>query len=181
MKWPDHLKQAAGAQAFDETRNKMKVKAQMRKNRLGMAMCSLLWMLGLSLAQGQTYSIDWWSVDGGGGASTGGVYSLSGTIGQPDAGKLTGGNFVLEGGFWGIIAALQTEGTPLLYVTNINGTVRVYWPLPATDCVLEQTLTLSGDPIPWSQVGFPYQTNASHIYINVSPPAGSKFYRLRKP
>jgi hypothetical protein len=30
------------------------------------------------------YALDWWTVDGGGGASTGGVYSVTGTMGQPD-------------------------------------------------------------------------------------------------
>ena len=35
---------------------------------------------------GQNYSIDWFTIDGGGGTSTGGVYAVSGTIGQPDAG-----------------------------------------------------------------------------------------------
>src|SRR5207237_460684 len=42
--------------------------------------------------------------DGGGGTSTGGGYSLSGTIGQPDASSFTspmsGGNYSLVGGFW---------------------------------------------------------------------------------
>ncbi|MBE0540621.1 MAG: hypothetical protein IH623_04460 [Verrucomicrobia bacterium] len=32
------------------------------------------------------YAIDWCALDGGGGTSTGGVYSVSGAIGQPDAG-----------------------------------------------------------------------------------------------
>jgi hypothetical protein len=34
----------------------------------------------------QSYFIDWYTIDGGGGTSTGGVYSVSGTIGRPDAG-----------------------------------------------------------------------------------------------
>jgi hypothetical protein len=29
--------------------------------------------------------LDWFTIDGGGGTSTGGVYAVSGTIGQPDA------------------------------------------------------------------------------------------------
>src|ERR1035437_2294046 len=36
-------------------------------------------------ALGQSYSIDWYKIAGGGGSSTGGVYAVSGTIGQPDA------------------------------------------------------------------------------------------------
>lgn len=47
------------------------------------------------------YSISWWTVDSGGGNSVGDVYTLSGTIGQPDAGaQLSGGDFTLQGGFW---------------------------------------------------------------------------------
>jgi len=45
-------------------------------------------------------SLDWFSVDGGGGASSGGSFHLSGTIGQPDAGTLSGSGYTLHGGFW---------------------------------------------------------------------------------
>jgi hypothetical protein len=38
---------------------------------------------GLSAARAQTYAINWWTMDGGGGTSTGGGYSVSGTIGPP--------------------------------------------------------------------------------------------------
>ncbi|HWN96366.1 MAG TPA: hypothetical protein VNT99_15150, partial [Methylomirabilota bacterium] len=54
----------------------------------------------LTSARAQSYSIDWFTIDGGGGTSTGGVYSVSGTIGQPDAGTMSGGNYSLAGGFW---------------------------------------------------------------------------------
>ena len=46
------------------------------------------------------FNLTWFSVDGGGGTSSGGDFVLSGTAGQPDAGDLTGGDFVLRGGFW---------------------------------------------------------------------------------
>jgi len=48
------------------------------------------------------YDLSWWTVDGGGGMfSTGGGFTLGGTIGQPDAAAaLTGGSFSLTGGFW---------------------------------------------------------------------------------
>ncbi len=51
-------------------------------------------------AQAQ-FAVAWWTVDGGGGASSGGLFTLSGTIGQPDAGVLAGGSFSIQGGFWG--------------------------------------------------------------------------------
>jgi hypothetical protein len=55
----------------------------------------------IAFAQSGGYDISWWTVDGGGATfSTGGAYSLGGTIGQPDAGELSGGNYTLYGGFW---------------------------------------------------------------------------------
>ena len=71
-----------------------------------------------SAAVAQPYSIDWHTIDGGGGTSTGGVYSLSGTIGQHDAGgSMTGGDFSLAGGFWSI-EVVQTPGGPLLKIVR---------------------------------------------------------------
>jgi uncharacterized membrane protein len=73
---------------------------------ISIALASLLVILllaaaGIVYAHLAGYSLPWWTVDSGGGTSTGGSYSLSGTIGQPDAGTLSGGNYRLEGGFWG--------------------------------------------------------------------------------
>jgi hypothetical protein len=58
--------------------------------------------LAVSLAYAEGgYDVTWSTVDGGGGTfSTGGGYSLGGTIGQPDAGLLTGEDYTLGGGFW---------------------------------------------------------------------------------
>ena len=65
----------------------------------------LLAMLSLStvvLAQGGgDFALTWWTVDGGGVTfATGGDYGLGSTIGQPEAGVLSGGDFTLYGGFW---------------------------------------------------------------------------------
>ena len=40
----------------------------------------LLLSFGDATLHAQSYSIDWFTIDGGGGTSTGGVYSVSGTI-----------------------------------------------------------------------------------------------------
>ena len=51
----------------------------------------------------QDFDISWYTIDGGGEMFTsGGDFELSGTIGQPDAGAMTGGEFELVGGFWAI-------------------------------------------------------------------------------
>lgn len=52
-------------------------------------------------------AINWWTIDAGGGSSTGGSFTLSGTIGQFDASTpVTGGSFRLVGGFWGGLASI---------------------------------------------------------------------------
>ena len=136
-------------------------------------------------AQAQTdYTISWFTIDGGGGTSTGGTYTVTGTIGQPDAGLMTGGNYSVQGGFWGIIAAVQTPGAPSLSIARTGtNTVVVSWPLPADGWMLERTNALSAVSVPWPQVAPPYQTNASTISVtfpNSSPPA-NQFFRLHKP
>jgi hypothetical protein len=127
------------------------------------------------------YSIDWSTVDGGGGTSTNGQYSLSGTIGQPDAGTMNGGNYTLAGGFWGILAAVQTPGAPWLTIT-LNpqlSTITISWPVSDTSWQLQATTNLLTTGSIWTQ--YSYQTNGATCCRIESPPAGNKFYRLRQP
>lgn len=128
----------------------------------------------------QSYSIDWFTIDGGGGSSTGGVYSVTGTIGQPDAGKLSGGNFSLDGGFWGIIAAVQTAGSPLLRVVlTPTNTVLIAWPSSVSGFNLQQQSAL-GNPT-WSPVTNVVNVVGSENRVIISPPVGNRFYRLKNP
>lgn len=127
------------------------------------------------------YSIDWCDVSGGGSASSGGVYALTGTIGQPDAGTLSGGSYTLQGGFWGTIAAVQTPGAPHLTITCSNNTVAVSWPLPAEVWVLECTNALPKVSASWPQVPPPYHTNGVYLQFIEPTTVGDKFYRLHKP
>jgi hypothetical protein len=48
----------------------------------------------------QSYVLAWRTIDGGGGTSSSGPYTLTGTIGQPDAAYSTGGKYELLSGFW---------------------------------------------------------------------------------
>jgi len=66
---------------------------------IGTLLCLLL--VAFAVAQSNSFSINWWTVDGGGGTSTGNDYSLSGTIGQADAHlEISGSGFSLAGGYW---------------------------------------------------------------------------------
>jgi hypothetical protein len=61
-----------------------------------------------SCAMAQPFDLDWFTIDGGGGTSVRNAIEVSGTIGQPDAGEMTGGGFELIGGFWGVAADTQS-------------------------------------------------------------------------
>jgi hypothetical protein len=132
-------------------------------------------------ARAQTYSIDWSTADGGGGTSTGGVYAVSGTIGQPDAGALSGGNYALQGGFWGIISVVQTPGAPLLFIARTTtNSVAVMWPSPSTGWKL-QVNTNGVSSLNWSNVTSGIADDGATKSLIVNPPTGNRFFRLRWP
>ncbi len=83
-------------------------------------MKTIIFLAGLLLPVfgfAQSYSMNWYKVSGGGGTCTNSQYSLTATIGQPDAGgSMTGGNYSLTGGFWALYA-VQSPGTPSLAFT----------------------------------------------------------------
>lgn len=127
-------------------------------------------------ASAQNYSIDWFTIDGGGGTSTGSVYSVSGTIGQPDAGgPMTGGNYSLTGGFWVLPFAVQTEGAPLLTIVHFGpGQARISWAPNTPGFVLQENANLNTT----NWVNSP--SGASNpVTVPAIPPV--KAYRLRKP
>jgi hypothetical protein len=141
---------------------------------------SLLILLSCS-AFAQSYALGWFTIDGGGGTSTGGVFMVSGTIGQPDAGMMSGGNFTLEGGFWSLFA-IQTPGAPCLTLTRTaTNTVVVSWPLPEAGWKLHAATNLVTAGGLWTEIPPPYQTNGAKLQFAEPAPLGSKFYRLHKP
>ena len=152
--------------------------AQSKTWRLVLAALFILPAVSCLRAGGQ-YSLDWSTVDGGGGTSTGGVYAVSGTIGQPDAGRMSAGNFSLTGGFWGIFA-VQTPGAPYLSVMQTaTNTVCVWWAVSETSWQLQATTNLVTGGSAWS--GCSYVTNGANCVYIESPPAGNRFYRLKQP
>ena len=131
-------------------------------------------------ARGQSYSIDWSTIDGGGGTSTGGVFTVSGTMGQPDAGTMSGGTYTLSGGFWGTIVAVQTPGPPYLWATlTPTNTALIWWAVSPTSWRLQATTNLVPTGSVWTDCS--YQTNGATCYRLESPPSGNRFYRLQSP
>jgi hypothetical protein len=125
----------------------------------------------------QSYSIDWYKIAGGGGTSTGAVYQVSGTIGQPDAsGAMTGGNYSLTGGFWSLISLVQTAGLPNLTITHSGNTVIISWPNTGS-YTLQQNNNLAA-LAGWATSGYTVSTNSGTCSITVTSPQGKLFFRL---
>jgi hypothetical protein len=154
----------------------------MKSSKLQLALGN--WCLALlfaPLAAGaQNYAIDWYKVAGGGGISTNGLYAVSGTIGQHDAGgPMNGGNYSLTGGFWSLYA-VQTPGAPALRISlTSSNTAIVSWPSPSTGWNLQQNTDLSTTN--WTTPSETVNDNGTNRFIVVSPPVGKRFFRLLNP
>jgi hypothetical protein len=125
-------------------------------------------------ALGQSYSVDWYKVSGGGGTSTGGVFSVSGTIGQPDASDaMSGGQYSVTGGFWSLYA-VQTPGAPVLTITHIGNQAIVSWSPSVTGWTLQTNVNLATPT--WGNYLGPVVNNS----VTNAPPKGNLFYRLKQ-
>lgn len=137
----------------------------------GLLLPAILWA--------QQYSINWYKIAGGGGTSSGGNYTLSGTIGQHDAGgPMTGPGYSITGGFWAVVSVIQTPGGPALYISHSGNTVTVYWQ-NISGWNLYQNSNLNS-PSGWS-----LNNNASLLngtnYLTIAFPKGNLFFRLSNP
>lgn len=74
---------------------------------------------------GNGFAIPRATVDGGGGRSDGGIYTVTGTIGQPDVGAASGSVYAVSGGFWASAAPAGGDGD-LLFKDGFesNGGIR---------------------------------------------------------
>ena len=145
--------------------------------------CLHLCLAGLLLCfaastSAQSYAINWYKVAGGGGTSSGGTFSVSGTIGQPDASAtMTGGSFAITGGFWTIIGVFQTTGAPYLTITRSGPNVVVSWP-DTGNYTLQQNDSLN--PGGWFSTSYnPTQTDGTNS-VMFPPTNGQIFFRLKQ-
>ena len=136
--------------------------------------------LAVLSARAQSYSVDWYKIAGGGGTSTGGLYSVSGTIGQPDAsGAMSGGSYSVTGGFWSIISVVQMPGVPnLIIVPNGPGSVKILWPNTGS-YTLQQNSNLTTTN--WVTTGYSITNGFGTNFVTITPPTGNLFFRLSNP
>jgi hypothetical protein len=132
------------------------------------------------LSQAQSYTINWYKVAGGGGSSSNGQYSVSGTIGQPDAsGAMTGGGYSVSGGFWSFISVTNSPGLPSLTITHVGNSVVVSWPNTGS-YTLQQNSNLAASA-GWSTSGYIISASNGTNSITITQPTGNLFFRLVNP
>ena len=132
----------------------------------------------------QSFSIDWYQISAGGGVSAGtngsAVYSVSGSIGQHEAGgAMTGGNYSMTGGFWSFIFVVQTVGLPNLTVSRAGNSVIIFW-ANTGDYTLQQNNNIA-IPSGWTKSGYSISASNGTNSISITPPAGNLFFRLSNP
>jgi hypothetical protein len=133
-------------------------------------------LLALPKLHAQPYSISWYKISGGGGASTNGPFSASGTIGQHDASAaMAGGDYSLTGGFWNTTSVVQTVGAPLLSITHSGNQAIISWPSSATGWILQTNSILAAAG--WGN----YTGAVINNTMTNRPRAGNLFFRLSHP
>ena len=131
------------------------------------------------LATAQTYSVDWHKISAGGGTSSGGNFSVSGTIGQAEASEnnaVSGGNYSLTGGFWAL-TAIQTPGLPSLSIRMTAPNVAVVSWAGTGSYTLQTNSNLSSTN--WAGYGGSISTNNGTNTVTISPAVGNLFFRLK--
>jgi hypothetical protein len=123
----------------------------------------------------ETYALNWSIIAGGGGSSASGLYSLSGTVGEPTVGHSTGGSYAVEGGFWAVAHASR----PSLRITRSGPNVILSWPNPSTSFQLQEATALSDEGTQWSDVSNTPVISSGEKQVTL-PASGARFFRLAK-
>ena len=139
---------------------------------------TLLFILLLPLAsRAQSDAINGLAITSGGGTSTGGVYTVTTALGQALAGTaMTGGVYTVTAGI-GSLQVVPTPGAPVLTITVVGNTVRVWWPYPSADWTLQHSGSLTGG---WS-ASAGVVNDGTNNYLTITSPIGNQFFRLAHP
>ena len=134
---------------------------------------ALLILAAVSSARAQ-FSIDWHTMDGGGGSGAAGSFEMHGTLGQPDVASGAAGNVVFAGGYW----SLLDEPLPLLRIFRFNRDIVLAWPNPSPGFGLQTSPDLVAPS--WTAVAIEPVKVGDELQVTWGPPDGQRFFRLSK-
>ena len=122
------------------------MKTSLQASLVGITLTLLVIVSG---ASAQPFSIARFVIASGGGASAGGTFALNGTIGQPDAGAMSGGNYSLAGGFWGASQTPPPVRSVIIKVCVVGSEVRLtFTGIPGRIYYVERAHSVTG---PWPE------------------------------
>jgi uncharacterized repeat protein (TIGR01451 family) len=107
---------------------------------LSLIIGSLIAVPALAATLNGAYSLDWFSINNGGGSSNGGTYSLNSSMGQPMAGSLSGGSYTLGVGYWSGLA----DETPVSPTLQLDKSVSSPVAAPGQTLIFTLSLTATG-------------------------------------
>lgn len=135
---------------------------------------------GIHALYGEGFSIEWQVLDATVGTSTGGSYSITGIIGQPNASTpMTGGEFSISGGVTGLAVALREQNSPALRIEPRGANLLIAWPSSGMGFHLQQSSSLITPG--WNEVLVTPTVAGSENQILLPFAAGHRFFRLHKP
>lgn len=84
----------------------------------------LILLGGATLAQSSRFTLSWWTLDGGGRASSSGQFATNGTVGQADTGSMASEQYSLNSGFWDAPGPMRNSDSfvylPVILSVNTN-------------------------------------------------------------
>ena len=128
-------------------------------------------------------SIDWFTLDAGGGAQSSARYVINSTAGQTDVGTtfLNSANYRIIPGFWALEDIGPATGLPELSIALNGVNVVLSWPSPSTGFVLQHTDSLNGLPASWFDTPGVVSDNGFLKSLTLPHNLSKRFYRLRRP
>jgi hypothetical protein len=127
-------------------------------------------------------AIDWFTVDGAGGAQTSATYSVQFTAGQIEIGPAvtSSANYTITPGFWSAEDFGPGFVRPQLTIVMAGVNAILSWPSPSSGYVLEETDSIDSLPGSWANTGGSIADNGAIRSVSVPHAALKRFYRLRK-
>jgi len=137
----------------------------------------ILFLLMISAAHAQPYAIENATISNGSDTSSGGQYTLSGTIAQPASDSASSSGYGLASGFWSAVIPLNTPDAPLLTITKTGEYIVLSWSASAGVFKLEETTDLNA-PITWIFSKAIIATENDIVTATLPIGGGLRFFRL---
>jgi hypothetical protein len=115
------------------------------------------------------FAVNWFTLHGVDGSISGGSYTLNGIAGQPDAAVVSGGGYVLQGGFW-----LEAIAPPMLFITLSGARIGLSW--DGGGFLLQSAEEANG---PWVDFVANVTTDGIHYEATTTISGRCQFFRLR--